>query len=351
MKPIHYFAGGNTARGFYTCFEDILPRAERRRMFYLKGGPGVGKSTMMRRVGEMAERAGLRVEYFHCSSDPDSLDGVCLPERGAAMMDGTSPHVYDPVVPGARDTLLSLGDFLDEEALRSRAREIERIQGEITTRFRRCYRYLNAAENVRRAAERGAENAQKALAVAEEWCGQLPLRGGAGSIRRLFAAAYTPKGRVDALGSLGSERRITLECPFGQHATQLMRTVAERAAARGLKVVELLNPLSPDEIDHVVLPAHGIAFCTGVRGQSDDGEWLDAQSVFDLRETSEKELGFDRNAFELLIQRGIEQLSVAKVLHDELETHYVGNMDFLRWKTVLNRVAGELEIDAGESEA
>lgn len=92
-------------------------------------------------------------------------------------------------------------------------------------------------------------------------------------------------------------------------------------------------------------------FARGVRGQSDDGEWLDAQSVFDLRETSEKELGFDRNAFELLIQRGIEQLSVAKVLHDELETHYVGNMDFLRWKTVLNRVAGELEIDAGESEA
>lgn len=101
MQAIHYFPGGNTAEGFCSHFGDILPAPMRRRMFYLKGGPGVGKSTLMRRVGEAAEKAGLEVEYFHCSSDPDSLDAVCLPQKGAALMDGTAPHVYDPVAPGA----------------------------------------------------------------------------------------------------------------------------------------------------------------------------------------------------------------------------------------------------------
>ena len=38
------------------------------------------------------------MEYF-CSSDPESLDGVAIPEKGAALMDGTAPHVYDPVLP------------------------------------------------------------------------------------------------------------------------------------------------------------------------------------------------------------------------------------------------------------
>lgn len=134
MQAIHYFPGGNTAEGFCSHFGDILPAPMQRRMFYLKGGPGVGKSTLMRRVGEAAEKAGLEVEYFHCSSDPDSLDAVCLPQKGAALMDGTAPHVYDPVAPGARDTLVSLGDFLDEAALRSHIEDILNLQKAISGR-------------------------------------------------------------------------------------------------------------------------------------------------------------------------------------------------------------------------
>ena len=145
MSDLHLFAGGNTSQGFYSCFEDILPAGERRRMFYIKGGPGVGKSTMMRRVAKAAAEAGQRVEYFHCSSDPDSLDGIALPDLGWAMMDGTAPHVYDPVTPGARDTLVSLGDYLDEAAMRPKAKEISALQEEISQRFRRCYRFLSAA--------------------------------------------------------------------------------------------------------------------------------------------------------------------------------------------------------------
>lgn len=344
MQPMHFFAGGNTASGFFSCFEDILPRPARRRMYYLKGGPGVGKSTMMRRVGEAAEKAGLIVEYFHCSSDPDSLDGVALPERGVAMMDGTAPHVYDPVVPGARDTLLSLGDFLDEAALRPNARDISRVQADISARFARCYRYLAAAEQVLKASNPGAASREKAFKLALEWAETLPLRGGCGGVRRLFAAAYTPKGRVDVLKDIGCEQRITVDCPFGLDATALMRLIAECAVSRGLHVIELLNPLSPAVIDHVVIPAHGIAFCTGRRAASDAGERVDSARVFDLPDANAKEQSFDRNAYELLIQRATEQLTAAKGLHDELERFYVGNMDFLKWQAVLERILGELEL-------
>ena len=59
MNPLHFFAGGNTAQGFFPCFEDILPEDRRKRVFYLKGGPGVGKSTLMRRVAAHAEAHAL----------------------------------------------------------------------------------------------------------------------------------------------------------------------------------------------------------------------------------------------------------------------------------------------------
>ena len=336
MKPLSYFAGGNTAGGFFTCFEDILPPNRRKRMYYIKGGPGVGKSTLMRRVGEAAEEAGEKVEYFHCSSDPDSLDGVCLPDRGMAMMDGTAPHVYDPAVPGARDTLLSLGDFLDEDALKPHTKDILRVQEAISQCFARCYRYLAAAEQVFRAAAPGVESARKARELADAWAKDMPLRGGEGTIRHLFSAAYTPKGYVEANAFPEDARLVTVECPFGLRATRLMRAVAQNAATRGLNAVVLLDPLSPGDVLSVSVPEHGLVYTSGLHAQS--GEWVEATRVFDLDAPRQREQGFDRNACELLTQRGVEQLAAAKALHDELESYYVGSMDFLKWQDVLNKV-------------
>lgn len=341
MYALHYFAGGNTCKGFFSCFDSILPPESRKRMYFIKGGPGVGKSTLMKQFAAAAEAKGQEVSCFHCSSDPDSLDGVSLPRLGIGMMDGTAPHVYDPVIPGARDTLLSLGDFLDEDALSAHTGEIRRIQEEISARFARCYRYLAAAESVF-AASFVAEDEDKAAQVADDWVKQLPLRGGRGRVRRLFASAYTPKGRIDATDFGSMERRVTLDCPFGARPAQLMQTLSRRAAARGLDVIELLDPLNPDYIAHLMIPAHGVAFTTGQRTPHAAGEWLDAEAVFDTGAIHEKENAFDRNAFELLIQRAVEQLTAAKALHDDLEAYYVKHMDFLRWQDVLNKIVSTL---------
>ena len=336
MHGIHYFAGGNTARGFYSCFEDILPKVQQKRMYYIKGGPGVGKSTLMKRFAQTAEEKGVAVEYFHCSSDPDSLDGISLPSLGVGMMDGTAPHVYDPVVPGARDTLIPLGDLLDEEALAPHAGEIAAVQKQISARFARCYRYLAASEQVLCAAPMARENAVKAREVCGEWTKVMPIRGGAGSVRRLFASAFTPKGRVDVLDFGAFERRVTVDVPFGAHATGLMQRITEKALERGLHAVQLLDPLIPERIAHVLIPAHGLAFCTGKRMAESTGEWIEADALFDLTGEPEREQSFDQNACELLWQRALEQLTAAKSLHDDLEKFYVQNMDFDSWQSVLD---------------
>ncbi len=73
----HLFPGGNTAAGFVGFFESL--RGKARRTVILKGGPGVGKSTLMGKVGKHYERLGLETDYYHCSGDPDSLDAVAVP--------------------------------------------------------------------------------------------------------------------------------------------------------------------------------------------------------------------------------------------------------------------------------
>ena len=85
------FPGNNTPQGFYSFYDQIVP-SDARRIMIIKGGPGVGKSTFMSRIGqEMVER-GFDVEFHHCSSDNNSLDGVVIPAIGVALIDGTAPH-------------------------------------------------------------------------------------------------------------------------------------------------------------------------------------------------------------------------------------------------------------------
>ncbi len=343
MPIFKYFAGANTAEGFVSRFEDVLPKKDRRRMFYIKGGPGVGKSSLMKRVAEHAEAAGLDTERFYCSSDPQSLDALAIPSRGFAIMDGTAPHVYDPVAPAARDTLLSLGDYLDEKRMRPHAKEIDALMRDISARFARCYEYLGAARHIRAAASLGCENSARVLRLAYGWRDALPKRGGEGKIRRLFGSAVTLNGVVDLLDESAYPHIYGVDCPQGHDASRLIELIADFAAAQGLDAIILLDPLCPDKAVRAVLPEHGICFRAEPRGGK-PGEWLPAEGVLDLCERSEKEQSYDQNAYELLLLRAVEQLRAAKALHDELETFYKGAMDFALWDDVLKRVIDDAEL-------
>ena len=91
------FAGANSGDGFQNLFSEIVDLEDTYDLMVLKGGPGVGKNTFMREIGRTMEDAGTPVEYLWCSGDPDSLDGVVLPELRCAVVDGTAPHGTAPL--------------------------------------------------------------------------------------------------------------------------------------------------------------------------------------------------------------------------------------------------------------
>ena len=96
LPHIEYFLGANSPTGFYSLYDHLIPPEQARAIFILKGGPGCGKSTLMRKIAAWAEETGLETEYILCSGDPDSLDAVVLPSKGVAIVDGTAPHVVVP---------------------------------------------------------------------------------------------------------------------------------------------------------------------------------------------------------------------------------------------------------------
>ncbi len=65
MKEKHIFAGNNTAVGFYSYFDYLFNPEELDRIYILKGGPGVGKSSFMKKFAAKMLEKNYPVEYIH----------------------------------------------------------------------------------------------------------------------------------------------------------------------------------------------------------------------------------------------------------------------------------------------
>lgn len=141
------FAAANSGRGFVSFYDDIFGREDIVRRYIIKGGPGTGKSSFMKRVADFAEKKRKNVEYYRCSSDHTSLDGIIIDGR-IALIDGTAPHSVDLELAGARDEIINLGEFWNSMALYQNLDEIKALSEKKSGAYKKAYRYLDACLNI-----------------------------------------------------------------------------------------------------------------------------------------------------------------------------------------------------------
>jgi hypothetical protein len=145
-KIKNYFAGGNTARGFHSLYESNLQGLER--LFILKGGPGTGKSSLMKKIGKQWVERGFDIEFLHCSSDNDSIDGVLIPALKVGIVDGTAPHIIEPKAPGAVEEYINLGTAWDTKSLKHQKNRIQNLTIQITRAFQNAYATFKEALDI-----------------------------------------------------------------------------------------------------------------------------------------------------------------------------------------------------------
>lgn len=136
-----FFASANTYFGFKSYFNEVFDSFKLTRAFVLKGGPGTGKSTLMKKVGEIFKREDLSMELFRCSSDCNSLDGLVLrnDNESVAIIDGTAPHVRDAVIPGAVDVLINLGEAIDNNVLTEAKNDVLKLNKAKSNSYQNAY--------------------------------------------------------------------------------------------------------------------------------------------------------------------------------------------------------------------
>lgn len=339
-----YFLGANTPRGFCSLFDQSYDRAAGWRVVIIKGGPGTGKSTLMRSVAERAIEAGLFTERIHCSSDPDSLDAVIIPSLRRAIYDGTAPHVLEPRCPGACERLLDLGTAWDADLLFSRSERIAGLSSQCSALHRQATQMLSCASVFRsRIAEPAAAAAdrKKITRAAERLCERFGLtrRSAApGLLSRRLASAVTPDGVVavsrDFISSFG---RVVPVLDRGTAVSGLLLAeLRDLLVERGYSVTECPCSLDHSLPEHLLLADEDICFTTrnDAHGGSDRLTG-DTRAVRTDRFLPEEMLRgrhpervADMREYRRFIQLASECMRRAKSVHDRLEECYRDAIDF-----------------------
>lgn len=351
----HMFPGGNTPAGFFSYYPYILPQDQANHIFCVKGGPGVGKSTFMKKIGEAMGETGRPVEYMHCSSDPGSLDGLVIPGLRTALIDGTAPHVVDPKNPGAVDEIVNFGECWSLPGIKGRRKEIMESNAAVGKLFARAYRYLGAAKMIYDDLNAIYAECCDETAVDNELAGVERMFGGfakgvrLGRERKLFAGAITPDGLINYLESLlngyGEVYRLQ---GLGKLPSAFLKAVAAEAVHRGLDVEEYYCPMEPaDKMEHLLIPSLSAAFTTSNRyhfitdiGCRDIG--FDRYMDKDALEKMSDIIRFDEEQFDLLLKEAVGTLQKAKAMHDYMETFYVPNMDFASISKVREQIISRI---------
>ena len=337
-QSTHFFLGANSGRGFRNLFDRFCAPENHWDLLVLKGGPGAGKSTMMRRIGAAMEERGEQVEYLYCSGDPKSLDGVHIPRIRAAVVDGTAPHVVEPKYPGAVDRYVNLGQFYDIAAAKEQREEIIRHTDACSAAYKRAYRALGAArqmaDNAAALAAEGLDR-EKLLRRTDGIIGrELRGKGSGGRDAYRFLGSLTCRGpvwRFDSVQAL-CPKIYQLQDAYGLAAPMLQRLHAA-ASARGFSAIVCPDPEHAERIQHLLLPELGLGFVTSREGMAYTGPAyrrvrLDAMVNASHYKRFKARLRFSARVSSALREEGLEALREAKAAHDQLEAVYHPHVDF-----------------------
>ena len=142
----YLFLGANTADGFVGFFNKIIDTYNLEKLYILKGGSGIGKSTFILRFADAFPKYSR--DFLVCAGDPKSLDGVIIPDLKVGIIDGTFPHPVDPIYPGVVDEIIDLGKFIDPTKVTADKQTMQYLSSKKASHYKKAYAHLNSARQI-----------------------------------------------------------------------------------------------------------------------------------------------------------------------------------------------------------
>lgn len=327
-NDITFFAAANGYGGFRSYFGDIFDSKNYESVFILKGGPGTGKSSLMREIALFGAENGYECEKILCSSDPHSLDGVILGKgtKSFAVLDGTAPHTRDAEIPGAIDEIINLGENWDSDILKKNKNLIFELSERKKSNYSLAYKYLAHAgkiEKIKHELEikRIKPDNLKLHAKREADSLSRDERRGNQSVRLVSSFGRFGKFRTDTLEHIASRTVKIKDHGLASHI--YMKMLADELAAKEIKMTVFPSALDGEKTEAVFLHESATAV---VLSDSDSADIFPDELC-----THDPSVSIPDGLIKLgdtLISEAQRFFTFASDMHFELEKIYMSAMNF-----------------------
>ncbi len=338
QRILRYFLGGNTCRGFYSLYDSFVSLSDGNFLWVIKGGPGCGKSSFMKMLGNAAEREGLSVEYAVCSGDPSSLDGIYIPELKTAYTDGTSPHITDTHLACVDSAYIDLGTFYDYEAIGDYKTELKELYSKCSACYKKAYSLIAAAGELQSGWQNGFSTDSEKEAAVKRVSGIALREFGKrhrekGQIKYRFLSALTCQGlsSFPETAKALCNRFYVFENRL-RMAGAALQSIAEAASEAGHDVIVCPSPLTPDVCEAVLVPSLSLGFLASDSALANIPDArhirLDALADIERLKRSRPEMRRCEKTIDALLNESFSVLAESKRIHDQIESIFNPNVDF-----------------------
>ena len=351
-----FFLATKTCEGFFSVFDHLYYPKEGWFCYILKGGPGTGKSTLMKKIAEKAKEMHIETELIHCSSDPKSLDSVIFPELKICVADGTDPHVIEPKYPGVSEKIINLGEFWNEKKLQKNSEVLIKLLEENKYFHKKASIYLGALGGIKKSQNKILKQAAEPEKF-QEFMNKLS-KTVFGNIKYekspneklRFTDAITPGGYKIFENSLNYEPKNTyvIEDKYEIISNRILQEIRLESTKRCMNITSFPTPFFPEnQLRAVYLPEVSTVFIAK-NSKTESDLFKNLKNIKKINTTkflNQDILKSHKNLLTLyekisseLLEEITKNLSLALKNHDKIEKIYISAMDYKK----VNKTADKL---------
>ena len=340
----NYFMAANGYGGFRNYFKEIFAPNEYTRLYVLKGGPGTGKSSLMKKIYKEFCNLGYDCERIYCSSDPNSLDGVTIMKDGKkfAILDGTAPHETDAKIPGAIDEIINLGTAWDKKRLTDERKTIEKINKRKSGHYNEAYEYLRVGGVISREIERGILDAYTGfdLQFINDVLFDLKENSPDYKHETRLLSSFSKNGYQQLNAKEKYSKGISVTGSFGSEYL-FLNHLSDEVVKRKISHIRFPSPFSDNLTEGIYLTESDTLVT--VLGIYEDV--LDTSAFLEPAKLSQSKEKFTYYAKlrEELLSRAQNEFSLASRAHFELEEIYSAAMNFELIDKMTNHIISEIK--------
>ncbi|MBS4195979.1 hypothetical protein [Lederbergia citri] len=266
-KILRYFAGGNTAKGFYSLYDSNL--ADLERVFILSGKSKKEKSNIIHHFINKWNEYDYPMEIIHRASNPDDVEGLIIRNLNFAIVDGDHPREI------GKEQICSQWETIDLDQsdrtahLEDELNEVIDLKLKIEQSYLKAYKAYESGLKVHDEWERIyidhmnfdlADNVAKSL-ISTLFKKPVAPANKDSDVKRRFLGAATPIGPVDFVDNIteGLGARYFIKGRAGTGKSTLLKKIAAEAENNGYDVEIYHCGFDPNSLDMVVVRELGWA--------------------------------------------------------------------------------------------